>query len=46
MTLVVPLNDEASRLLAKRDEITLTLRVRRGRGPLKLKRAYFDVSRD
>jgi hypothetical protein len=40
MDLVVPLNDRASRLLANRDEVTLTLRLRDGRHPLKWKRAY------
>jgi len=40
MDLVIPLNDRASRLLAQREEITLTLRLRNGRHPLKWKRAY------
>lgn len=44
MDLVVPLNDRASRLLANRDEITLTLRLRHGRHPLKWKRAYLTRS--
>jgi len=38
--LVIPLNDRAARLLAKTDEVTLTLRLRNGRHPLKFKRAY------
>jgi hypothetical protein len=43
-TLVVPLNETASRLLAGKREITLTLRLRDspGRAPLKVERAYFD----
>jgi hypothetical protein len=47
MTLVVPLNDRASRLLARTNEITLTLHVRnaRGRAPLKVKRAYLAMPR-
>ncbi len=40
MNLVVPLNDKASRLLSNSEEITLTLRLRSGRHPLKWKRAY------
>lgn len=43
-TLVVPLNETASRLLAGKREITLTLRLRDspGRAPLKVERAYLD----
>lgn len=43
VTLPVPLNDEAAKLLAGRDEITLTLRVagRPGRSPLEFDRAFF-----
>lgn len=43
VTLPVPLNDEAARLLAGRREVTLTLRVsdRPGRPPLKFDRAFF-----
>jgi hypothetical protein len=43
MTMPIPLNEEAAKLLADRDEVTLTLRVagRPGRGPLKFDRAYF-----
>ena len=40
MDLVIPLNARAARLLAQRGEITLTLRLRRGRHPLRWKRAY------
>ena len=45
MTLAVALNDEASRLLAGRRSVTLTLQVdgSPGRPPLKFKRAYFDT---
>jgi hypothetical protein len=44
MTLAVPLNDKASRLLAGKSEVTLVLQVEdsAGRPPLKFKRAYFD----
>jgi hypothetical protein len=42
MDLVVPLNERAARLLADRSEVTLTLRLRRGRHPLKWKRAYLS----
>lgn len=44
MTLVVPLNDEGSRLVAGRSEITLTLRLRDspGRPPLQFERVYFQ----
>ena len=43
VTLPVPLNDEAARLLSGRAEVTLTLRVagRPGRPPLKFDRAFF-----
>ena len=43
MTMPIPLNEEAAKLLADRNEVTLTLRVagRSGRGPLKFDRAYF-----
>jgi hypothetical protein len=44
MDLVVPLNERAVRLLAHRSEVTLTLRLRRGRHPLKWKRAYLTSS--
>jgi hypothetical protein len=42
-TLAVPLNDKASQLLEKRNEIDLTLQVEdnENRAPLKLDRAYF-----
>jgi len=40
MDLVIPLNERGRKLLAKNDEVTLTLRVRRGRHRLKWKRAY------
>jgi hypothetical protein len=42
VNLVIPLNEKASRLFAKRSEITLTLRLRdaEGRAALKVKRAY------
>ena len=40
MDLVVPLNDKATRLIARKDEVTLTLRLRNGHHPLKFKRAY------
>jgi len=45
MTLAVPLNDKASRLLKGKAEIALTLQVdgSPGRPPLKVKRAYFDT---
>jgi hypothetical protein len=45
MTLAVPLNEQASRLLKGKSEITLTLQVdgSPGRPPLKVKRAYFDT---
>jgi hypothetical protein len=45
MTLAVPLNETASRLLKGKGEITLTLQVdgSPGRPPLKVKRAYFDT---
>jgi hypothetical protein len=45
VTLAVPLNDRASRLLVGRSEITLTLKVTNspGRPPLKLARAFFQV---
>jgi len=45
MTLAVPLNDKASRLLAGKSEVTLVLRVEDspGRPPLKLERAYFET---
>jgi hypothetical protein len=45
MTLAVPLNEKASRLLKGKGEITLTLQVdgSPGRPPLKVKRAYFDL---
>lgn len=44
MTLAVPLNETASRLLAGKSEVSLTLEVEGspGRSPLKFKRAYFD----
>lgn len=44
MTIVVPLNDEGSRLVAGRSEIELTLRLRDspGRPPLQFERAYFQ----
>lgn len=40
--MVIPLNDKAARLFAKRSEITLTLRLRdaANRAPLKVRRAY------
>jgi hypothetical protein len=43
VTLPVPLNDEAAKLLADRTEVTLTLRVAGppGRPPLTFDRAYF-----
>lgn len=40
-TLVIPLNDAGSRLVAGRKEVTLMLRLTNGRR-LKYKRAYFD----
>ena len=42
INMVIPLNEKAARLFAKREEITLTLRLRDagGRGALKVKRAY------
>ncbi|HEX4966038.1 MAG TPA: hypothetical protein VF173_34830 [Thermoanaerobaculia bacterium] len=45
MTLAIPLNDVASRLIAGKSEITLTLQVegKPGRPPLKFKRAFFDT---
>ncbi len=45
LTLVVPLNDRAPKLLVGRSEITLTLKVvdSPGRPPLKLGRAFFRV---
>lgn len=45
MTLAVPLDREASRLLADKREITLTLEVAYspGRPPLQFERAYFDT---
>ena len=45
MTLAVPLDEKASRLLKGKSEITLTLQVegRPGRPALKFKRAYFDT---
>ena len=47
LTLAVPLNDKASRLLAGKNEVSLTLPVEDspGRPPLKLKRAYFETGR-
>lgn len=44
--MVIPLNDKAARLFAKRSEITLTLRLRNagGRAPLKVRRAYLRES--
>jgi hypothetical protein len=44
MTLAVPLNDTASRLLAGKSTVSLTLALEGspGRPPLKLQRAYFD----
>lgn len=44
MTVVVPLNDEGSRLVAGRSEITLTLRLRDspGRPPLQFERVYLQ----
>jgi hypothetical protein len=44
MDLVVPLNERAARLLAKRSEVTITLRLRRGRHPLRWKRAYLTAA--
>ena len=43
ITMPVPLNEAAAKLLADRSQITLTLRVtgRRGRPPLKFDRAFF-----
>ena len=48
VTLAVPLNDRASRLLAGRREITLTLEVEGDpeRPPLRVERAYFDTGDD
>lgn len=45
MTLAVPLNEKASRLLAGKNEVRLTLQVEDspGRPPLKFERAYFDT---
>ncbi|HEV8582510.1 MAG TPA: hypothetical protein VGX68_25880 [Thermoanaerobaculia bacterium] len=45
LTLAVPLNDKASRLLAGKSEVSLTLQVEEspGRPPLKFKRAYFEA---
>jgi hypothetical protein len=45
MTLVIPLDEKASRLLKGKSEIMLTLQVegKPGRPPLKFKRAYFDT---
>ena len=40
MDLVVPLNERAARLMADRDEITIILRPRDGREPLKFRRAH------
>ena len=42
INMVIPLNDKAARLFAKREEITLTLRLRDagGRGALTVTRAY------
>jgi hypothetical protein len=40
MDLVVPLNDDGVRLVAKKKEVTLTLRVRKANRPLKFARAY------
>lgn len=44
LTLAVPLNETASRLLAGKSKVVLTLEVEDspGRSPLKFKRAYFD----
>lgn len=44
MTLAVPLNETASRFLAGKGKVSLTLEVEGspGRPPLKFKRAYFD----
>ncbi|HKV11712.1 MAG TPA: hypothetical protein VJ725_26435 [Thermoanaerobaculia bacterium] len=44
LTLAVPLNDEALRLVAGKSKVVLTLEVEGspGRSPLKFKRAYFD----
>jgi hypothetical protein len=43
ITMPIPLNEEAAKLLADRSEVTLTLRVtgRPGRPPLKFDRAFF-----
>jgi hypothetical protein len=48
MTLAVPLNEKASRLLAGKSEVTLLLQVEDspGRPPLKFKRAYFDTGEE
>ena len=44
MTLAVPLNEEGSRLLAGKSEVTLVLQVEDSPGrQLKFKRAYFDT---
>ena len=42
VNLVIPLNEKASKLFAKRSEITLALRLRDAerRAPLKVRRAY------
>ncbi len=46
MTLVVPLNDAASQLLAGKEEVELTLRVLNspGRPALRMERAYFRTT--
>ena len=45
VTLAIALNDKASRLLARKHAVTLTLQVEGspGRPPLRFKRAYFDT---
>lgn len=47
LTLSVPLNEKASRLLAGKSEVSLTLQIEDspGRPPLKFKRAYFETGR-
>jgi len=45
MDLIVPLNEKAARFIAKSETIKLTLRLRNGSHPLKLKRAYFATGK-
>ena len=42
ITITVPLNEKAAELLARQNEVTLTLKVE-GEGKIKLDRAYFET---